>query len=140
MWEIEGDSRAWNLKFLSSFNDWESDTVQQLLSLLANKKIMPQRSDKLFWKGSQQAPIKLLWNPSKVGGFTWETWWGKVLTMEQLKKRGFHLATRCPFCGKSEETLEHIMIHCLLIWDLWAIIFASFDALRGKALLGSRPP
>ena len=54
VWEIEGDSGAWNPKFLRSFNDWELDTVQQLCSLLANKKLMPQRSDKLFWKGSQQ--------------------------------------------------------------------------------------
>ena len=41
VWEIEGDSGAWEL-----------DTVQQLLSLLASKKLMPWRSNKLFWKGS----------------------------------------------------------------------------------------
>ena len=70
---------------------------------------------------SRRAPIKILWNPyvpSKVGFFAWEAWWGKVLTMDQLKKRGFHLASKCPFCGKSEEMLEHVMIHCPLIWDL----------------------
>ena len=55
--------------------------------------------------------------------------------MEQLKERGFHLASRCPFCGKSEETLEHIMIHYPLIWDLWAIIFSSFDAIRVRPFL-----
>ena len=59
--------------------------------------------------------------------------------MEQFKKREFHLVSRCPFCGESRETLEHIMIHCPLIWDLWAIIFSSFGH-RGKAFLSSRPP
>ena len=40
---------------------------------------------------SRQAPVKILWNPyvpSKVGFFAWEAWWGKVLTMDQLKKGG----------------------------------------------------
>ena len=50
--DSKGDSGAWNPKFLRSFNDWELDIVQQLLSLLASKKLMTQRSDKLFWKGS----------------------------------------------------------------------------------------
>ena len=43
--------------------------------------------------GSQQlVPIKMLWNPivpTKVRFFAWEVWWGKILTMDQLKKRGF---------------------------------------------------
>ena len=65
--------------------------------------------------GSQQSvPIKMLWNPTvptKVGFFAWEVWWGKILTMDQLKKRGFSLASRCVFCGNDEESLEHLFIH-----------------------------
>ena len=60
-------------------------------------------------------PIKMLCNPIvpiKVGFFGWEVWWGKILTMDQLKKRGFSLASRFPLCGKAEETLEHLLIHC----------------------------
>ena len=37
-----------------------------------------------------------------------KVWWGKILTMDQLKKRGFSLASRCVFCGKDEESLEHL--------------------------------
>ena len=40
-WEIEGDLGAWNPRFLRSFNDRELDTVQQFLSLIATKKLMP---------------------------------------------------------------------------------------------------
>ena len=42
--------------------------------------------------------VKMLWNPivpTKVGFFAWEVWWGKILTMNQLQKRGFSLASRC---------------------------------------------
>ena len=38
--------------------------------------------------------------------------------MQQLKKRGYQLASRYPFCRKEEE-LDHILIYCPSIWDLW---------------------
>ena len=59
-------------------------------------------------------PTKMLSNPyvpSKFGFFSWDAWWGKVLT-SNLKKRGYHLASICPFCGREKEELEHILIHC----------------------------
>ena len=36
--------------------------------------------------------------PTKVGFFAWEASWGKVLTLDQLKKRGRILANRCFLC------------------------------------------
>ena len=78
--------------------------------------------------GRQQlVPVKMIWNPitpTKVGFFVWEVWWGKILTMDQLKKRDFSLANRCPFCGQTEEVLEHLFIHCPQIWDLWITLFS----------------
>ena len=47
---------------------------------------------------------------------------GKIWTMEQLKKRGFPLASKCPFCSKAVEMLEHLLIHCPFIWGLWSVI------------------
>ena len=40
-------------------------------------------------------------------------------------KRAYHLASKCPFCGRDEEDLEHILIHCPLIWGLWATLFST---------------
>ena len=50
--------------------------------------------------------------------FAWEIWWGKVLTMEQLRKRGFQMASRC-LCGRTKENLDHLLLHCHLIWSLF---------------------
>ena len=77
------------------------------------------------------ASIKILWNPhvpSLIGFFAWEAWWDKVLTFSQLKKRGFHLASKCPFCGKKEEEQEHILIHCPPIWGQWTDVLTAFGA------------
>ena len=66
--------------------------------------------------------MKIMWKPyvpSKVSFFAWKAWWGKVLPMKQLKKRGYHLPSICPFCRKEEDNLEHMLIHCSPIWELW---------------------
>ena len=138
LWVGDEGMGAWNLRFIRPFNDWELETVHVFIGVLNISSISPHLKDKMIWKGDSSgcftikayfnflegespwpAPIKILWNhyaPSKVGFFTWEAWWGKVLTTTQLKKRGFHLVSKCPFCGKEEEELEHILIHCPLIW------------------------
>ena len=71
-------------------------------------------------------PVGLIWNnwvPPKVSVFTWEVWWGKVLTGDQLKRRGFQLANRCLMC-KEEENLGHLFLHCPTIWRFWALLIA----------------
>ena len=76
-------------------------------------------------------PTKMLWNsyvPSKIVFFAWKAWWGKVLTSSQLKKRGYHLANRCLFCGREEEEMEHILIHCPSIRGQWTDILFAFGA------------
>ena len=30
------------------------------------------------------------------------------------------MASRCPLCGKAEEVLDHLLIHCPSIWALWS--------------------
>ena len=72
-----------------------------------------------LYEGGRQhlVHVKMIWNPivpTKVGFFVWEVWWGKILTMNQLKKHGFSLTSRCPFVGRRKK--------------LWS--FFSFIALR----------
>ena len=48
-------------------------------------------------------PADLIWNscvPPKVSVFTWEVWWGKVLTINQLKKGGFQLTSSALYAKK----------------------------------------
>ena len=72
----------------------------------------------------------MLWKPYAPSKtffvFAWEAWWGKILTSYQLKKRGFHLACKCPFCGREEEELGHILIHCPSIWGQWTDFLYAF--------------
>ena len=102
--------------------------MENLFNLIKDKKINPLEEDRRAWKltkdghflvkssfrffggGERDRPL------SKMGFFAWEAWWGgRVLTMDQLKKRGFSLANRCPLCRKVEEYIEHLLLHCPMV-------------------------
>ena len=58
--------------------------------------------------------------------FAWEAFWGKVLTQDQLKRRGWILANKCFLCYAEEETINHILVHCPKARVLWDLVFSLF--------------
>ena len=63
---------------------------------------------------------------TKVAFFVWEAMWGKVLTLDRLQKRGWQLSNCCFLCGYEEETVNHILLHCIVGRVLWEIVLALF--------------
>ena len=61
-----------------------------------------------------------------MGFFAWEASQGKVLTQEQLKRRGWILANRCSLCCVEEATINHIFVHCSKAKVLWDLVFSLF--------------
>ena len=52
------------------------------------------------------SPKDIIWNPwvlTKLGFFSWEATWGRILTMNQLRKRDWTLVSRCFFCKDEKE-------------------------------------
>nr|CAN73158.1 hypothetical protein VITISV_017219 [Vitis vinifera] len=147
-WDTSGVEGAWSPRFSRPFNDWEVEEVERLLLTIRGARLIPLMEDRMMWKvtsngifsvkslyndlSSRRAglfPHGLIWNPSvpsKVGFFAWEASWGKVLTMDQLKKRGWALANRCFLCCEEEESIDHILIHCSRARALWEFLFALF--------------
>ncbi|KAJ9691773.1 hypothetical protein PVL29_011080 [Vitis rotundifolia] len=74
-------------------------------------------------------PRKIIWSPyvpPRVGFFAWEASWGKVLTLDQLKRRGWSLSNRCFFCLAEEGSTNHILIHCTKTRVSLELLFALF--------------
>ena len=70
---------------------------------------------------------RILWNPcipTKVTFFACEVWWGKMITLNQLKRRWCALANKRSFCGEDEENIEHILLHCSMVRELLTLLFA----------------
>ena len=64
--------------------------------------------------------------PPKVALFAWEASWGKVLTLDQLQRKGHFLANRCFLCLFEVEMVDHLLLHCTKIWVLWNLFFSLF--------------
>ena len=90
--------------------------VKSFYSSLADRRVEP-------------FPHGIVWNswvPPRISLFAWEATWVKILTLDQLKKRGWRIPNRCYLCKEEKETCDHILIHCLKARLLWNLIFALF--------------
>ena len=75
---------------------------------------------------------RVIWNslvPPRVSFFAWEATWKKVLTLDRIHRRGFSLANRCYLCLSKEESIDYILLHCVLTRSLWNFLFSLFGVL-----------
>ena len=68
--------------------------------------------------------------------FAWEATYGKTLTLDQLKKRGWSLLNRCYLCGAAKESINHLLIHCTKARILWDLL--SFWGAMGSSIVNER--
>ena len=123
LWDSSREEGGWIPCFIKSFNDWELDEILSLLNTIQGKQIIESQEDLMFFKETKNEnfsvkllfkamdryenvvfPYKFIWNfwvPTKVGFFAWEASWGKVLALDNLKKKGRALANKCFLCGKA---------------------------------------
>ncbi|RVW14194.1 hypothetical protein CK203_102222 [Vitis vinifera] len=109
MWDSSLGQGGWNLRFYRDFNDWELDLIRGLLNMLRDFRISLEE-DLVLWKGGGHGifgvkdaynvlvvpnacafHIKCIWVgkvPTKAAFFAWKATWGKILTLDKLKKRG----------------------------------------------------
>ncbi|RVX20823.1 Protein HUA2-like 3 [Vitis vinifera] len=125
------------------------ETVERFLVTLQGKKVVTNMEDRVQWEEAKDGlfsvksfystlegsrvvpfPYSIIWSscaPPKVGFFAWEASWGKVLTLDQLKKRRWSLPNRCLLCCAADETIDHLLIHCTKSKVLWDLLFTLFS-------------
>ena len=125
---------SWSPCLTRSFNDWEMEEVEGFLLCLCGQKLIMEEEDRVQWVETKDGifstkslykalesgssvlfPMKNIWKSCvqpKVSFFSWEASWGKFLTLDQVKKRGWALANRCYFCQVEEESIDHLLLHC----------------------------
>jgi hypothetical protein len=145
---VEGDSRVWNFSFTQDFNDWEMDEVLSFFNLIHSKIQNNEGPDVMKWtlrqhgrfeaKSFYQAligkfdihfPWKAIWRvkaPRRVAFFVWTAVWGKILTCDNLMRRGYSLAGWCCMCRNGWETTVHLLLHCGIASNLWSVVLRSF--------------
>jgi hypothetical protein len=77
-----------------------------------------------------------LWNSPqwpKIKIFQWLILHNRILTWENLRKRGFIGPSRCHLCEEKEETTNHLLDECTLTAEVWDWVWqASSDNLTGS--------
>ena len=53
----------------------------------------------------------------------------KGFNLGSYSQEGFSLANRCYLCLSKEESIDHILLHCVLTRSLWNFLFSLFGVL-----------
>ena len=74
-------------------------------------------------------PWKMIWgvkSPRRIAFFMWIVAWDRILSCDNLRKKGFVLAGWCCMCKADDESMDHLFIHCGAAQLLWSLVFRSF--------------
>ena len=52
--------------------------------------------------------------------------------MDQLKMRDFFLANRCLLCRKDGENIEHLLLHCPMVWGIWFFLLMFMGVVQPR--------
>jgi hypothetical protein len=138
----------WRVTFGRNFNDWELDNVASFLGLLHSHIPSRVMDDGLWWQlrtngifdvrsrysSFREAPTlvfpwKCIWRtqaPRRACFFIWTAAWQKILTCDNLCKRGYYLTSWCCMCRCNGETAEHLLLHCPVAGGLWSWVLKAF--------------
>ena len=61
-----------------------------------------------------------------VAFFSWSTSFGKILTTDNLHKRRVIVLDWCYMCKRYGESMDHLLLHCSIAWELWSLVFCLF--------------
>ena len=151
VWDSMGEEGGWNPRFSKPFNDWEVEVVERFLLKIQGKGLISDLEDRVLWKKTKDGKFSvkslysalelryavpflrsIIWSscvPTKVGFFPREASWGKVLTLDQLKRREWSIPNTCFLCCAEEVSIDHILIHCIKAKVLWELLFALFGVM-----------
>jgi hypothetical protein len=140
--------REWNVTFVRDFNDWGVDVVVEFFQFLHSHTTPITAPDGLHWKLCKDGvfasrsfyyalnarmgvsfPWKSIWMvkaPPRVAFFIWTMTWGRILTCDNLMRRGYTMARWCCMCRCEGEIVDHLLLHCSAAQKLWNFVFVGF--------------
>jgi hypothetical protein len=145
----------WNVHFIREAQDWEVEVevVMDFYGKLYETWRHVGGLDRIIWSPSKRKlfevssffgvlsisldryeagcsfPWKGIWKvkvPRRVSFFVWTASLGKILTLDNLRKRGLIVVEWCYMCKRSGESINHLLLHCEVARTLWSVIFSLF--------------
>jgi hypothetical protein len=136
--------------FIRDVHDWEIEYLDSFLTLLYSVNPFPGVMDSMVWTPSRHHgfavksyytmlhsgehssfPWKSIWkvkSPPRIAFLLWATSLGRILTVDNLKRREFQLINWCCLCEKDEETINHFLHHCEYTVDIWNLVLTTLGS------------
>ena len=90
---------------------------------------------RVLWSTTQSPfPWKTIWKskvPTKVSFFLWTAALGRILTIDNLRRRQVVIVDLYCMCKRGEETIDHLIMHCSIASELWNLVFPLFGFNEG---------
>uniref|UniRef100_A0A2N9IEM8 Reverse transcriptase zinc-binding domain-containing protein n=1 Tax=Fagus sylvatica TaxID=28930 RepID=A0A2N9IEM8_FAGSY len=121
--QIRGQAMHWEVTFTRLAQDWELESISSFFDLLYSTNILSTEKDKMCWK------------PARTKGFQVKSFYtqltssaalGKILTTDNLRRRGIIVVSWCCMCKVDGESVDHLLLHCPYAKELWDMIFGLF--------------
>ncbi|OVA17114.1 Reverse transcriptase zinc-binding domain [Macleaya cordata] len=115
--------------------------LAEMLHKITSPPIINQQEDSIIWPHDKKGfSVKsmyefltagsipnhylksFIWNPHippKICFFSWEASLNKILTLDNLKKRGHQLPNCCYMCSNHEESPSHLLLQCPYARTIW---------------------
>ena len=89
----------------------------------------PLKTHSLSTSNNTRFPWKLVWHskvPPRVAIFSWAASLGKILSTNNLWKSGIIVLDWCCMCKRCGESVDHLLLHCPIDYELWTMVFCLF--------------
>ena len=136
--------KHWVLHFSRSVQDWELDSLGGFMDLIYSSSMLGKRDDKMCWKPNKSRGFEVLgyyrhlypsnsihfpWKsmiPPRVAFFSWSAVLGRILTRDNLFRRGISMIDGDVMCKHNGEDVDHLLLHCPIVSKMWSLVFCLF--------------
>ncbi|KAL6345797.1 hypothetical protein AAG906_017549 [Vitis piasezkii] len=116
VWNPDGVGDGWTPLFSRALNDWEIEMMEQFMLKIQAFRVQRENEDKMVWTASRSGvfSVKSLYSTLELGGSA------------LFPYVGIWRVCVCFLCLVEAETVDHLLLHCVMTRALWNLLFSLF--------------